>query len=458
MAIKVSLISLGCPKNTVDSETMLGLLREAGMDVRAREDEADVLIVNTCGFKEDAARESVDALLAAEEWKGRIGGRAVVAAGCLVQRYGAGLVSELPNVDAFVGVGQYDDLAERVRAVLNRAGSQTATPLIQIGPPRSIPGRQRTRVRSTPPWTAYLRISDGCDYRCAFCTIPSIRGDHASRPEEDIAEEAERLADAGVKEIVLVAQDSMRYGFDLYGTLALPRLLRRLAAVDGLRWIRVMYAFPATVTDAVIAAIAEQPKVCSYLDIPLQHADRRVLKAMNRPGDGDAYLRLLDRFRARCPDLAVRSTFITGHPGETSGAFRNLKQFLARARLDRVGVFTYCREDGTPAAERCDQVPRRTAERRRDELMTMQASISRRINEGYIGRTVDVLVERALAPGQWSGRTWRDAPDIDGCVVFSAEKAQPGDIVPVRVTGADAYDLTGEGVPTAPAPPLAPDV
>lgn len=448
MAVKVGLISLGCPKNTVDSETMLGHLRAAGMEICADEEQADVLIVNTCGFKEDAAQESVDALLRTTQWKKRLNGRAVVAAGCLVQRYGAGLAAELPGVDAFIGVGQYEDLANQVQGILNGAPAQ---PLLQIGPPRAIPHRQPARVRSTPPWTAYVRISDGCDYRCAFCTIPSIRGDHASRPVEAIVDEVRALADEGTVEVVLVAQDSMRYGWDLYGTLALPRLLRELAKVDGIRWIRIMYAFPATVTDGVIDAIASEPKVCKYLDIPLQHADRGVLKAMNRPGDGDKYLRIIERFRNACPGIAIRSTFIVGHPGETPEAFRSLKKFLASAELDRVGVFSFCREDGTPSAALPGQVPHRVAEQRREELMKWQAGISRRRNRALDGTVLDVLVEGRTPQGAYIGRTYRDAPEIDGTVEFTGGDIALGSIVGVRITGAGVHDLSGVAVGDVPA-------
>lgn len=443
MAVKVGLISLGCPKNTVDSETMLGQLQAAGMEICADEEQADVLIVNTCGFKEDAAQESVDALLRTTEWKKRADGRAVIAAGCLVQRYGADLANELPGVDAFIGVGQYEDLARQVQNILTGAPTQ---PLLQIGPPRPIPHRQAPRVRSTPPWTAYVRISDGCDYRCAFCTIPSIRGDHASRPVEAIVEEVRALAGEGTVEIVLVAQDSMRYGWDLYGTLALPRLLRELATVDRIRWIRVMYAFPATVTDGVIQVIASEPKVCKYLDIPLQHADRGVLKAMNRPGDGDKYLRIIERFRNACPGIAIRSTFIVGHPGETLEAFHALKRFLATAELDRVGVFSFCREDGTPAAALPGQVPHRVAEQRREELMKWQAGISRRRNRALIGSALDVLVEGQTAQGAYCGRTYRDAPEIDGTVEFRGGDIALGSIVSVRITDASVHDLSGVAV------------
>lgn len=419
---------------------MLGQLRAAGMEVCTDENQADVLIVNTCGFKEDAAQESVDALLRSVEWKKRVDGRALVAAGCLVQRYGAGLADEIPGVDAFIGVGQYDGLAAQVREILE---SGTRSPLLQIGPPRAIPHRQGPRVRSTPPWTAYVRISDGCDYRCAFCTIPSIRGDHASRPIEAIVAEARDLAAEGTVELVLVAQDSMRYGWDIYGTLALPRLLRELAKVDGIEWIRVMYAFPATVTDGVIEVIASEPKVCKYLDIPLQHANRNVLKGMNRPGDGERYLRILERFRGMCPEIAIRSTFIVGHPGETPAAFEELKQFLLSAEMDRVGVFTYCREEGTPSAELPGQVPRRLAEKRREDLMKVQAGISRRKNKALIGATLDVLVEGRREDGGFTGRSYRDAPEIDGTVSFSAETVELGAIVPVKINQADVHDLAG---------------
>jgi ribosomal protein S12 methylthiotransferase len=441
MAKKVGLISLGCPKNTVDSETMLGRLKAAGLEIGASLDDADVLIVNTCGFKEDAAQESVDALLEAVEWKRRRPGRSVVAAGCLVQRYGAELADEIEGLDTLVGVGQYDDIA----AMLTPSGG----PLVRIGPPRPIPAELGPRVLATPPWTAYVRISDGCDYRCSFCTIPSIRGDHVSRPVEAIVREVEGLVANGVREAVLVAQDSMRYGWDIYGTLALPRLLKALAAIDGLDWIRIMYAFPATVTDAVIEAVASEPKVCKYLDIPLQHADRGVLKAMNRPGDGLRYLSLIEKFRAACPDIAIRSTFIVGHPGETPAAFRALKSFLADAELDRVGVFTFCREEGTPSAEQPNQVPARVAAERRAELMRWQAAISRRRNARLVGRTLEVLVEREAGPGRVEGRSYRDAPEIDGMVRVASGGVRPGDMIPVEITSADAHDLEGRMVAPA---------
>lgn len=435
MAKKVGLISLGCPKNTVDSETMLGRLQAAGLEIGAGLDDADVLIVNTCGFKQDAAQESVDALLEAVEWKRRRPGRSVVAAGCLVQRYGPELARQIEGLDTLIGVGQYDDIAAML--------APGDAPLVRIGPPRAIPAEQGPRVLATPPWTAYVRISDGCDYRCSFCTIPSIRGDHVSRPVEAIVREVEGLAANGVREVVLVAQDTMRYGWDIYGTLALPRLLKALAAVDGLDWIRIMYAFPATVTDAVIEAVASEPKVCKYLDIPLQHADRGVLQAMNRPGDGARYLTLIERFRSACPDIAIRSTFIVGHPGETPAAFATLKSFLADAELDRVGVFTFCREEGTPAAKQPGQVPGSVGVARRDELMRWQAAISRRRNARLVGRTLQVLVENETGHGLFEGRSQRDAPGIDGVVRIASGGICPGDMIPVEITSSDVHDLHG---------------
>jgi ribosomal protein S12 methylthiotransferase len=415
-------------------------MSQAGMEIVSDETQADVLIVNTCGFKDDAAHESREALFQSSEWKQRAGGRAVIAAGCLVQRYGAGLAAEFPEVDGFLGVGQYDEIAAQIGAILAPGNAQ---PLLKIGPPRAIPAKQTPRVRSTPRWTAYVRISDGCDYRCSFCTIPAIRGDHASRPVEAIVEEVRGLADEGTAEIVLVAQDSMRYGWDLYGTLALPRLLRELAKVDGIRWIRIMYAYPATVTDSVIEVIATEPKVCKYLDIPLQHSDKGVLKAMNRPGNAHKYLAIVERFRTACPEIAIRSTFIVGHPGETPEAFHGLKRFLAAAELDRVGVFTFCREAGTPAAEMAGQVSSRVAARRCEELMKWQAGISGRRNRRFVGKTLDVLVESAARDELWTGRSYRDAPEIDGTVTFSGRGVALGSIVRIRVTGSDTHDLTG---------------
>lgn len=443
MTARISLISLGCPKNTVDSELALGRLRASGCEITSDQDTADVLIVNTCGFKADAIEESVDTLLEAVRWKNRRSGRRVVAIGCLAQRHGAELAARIPELDAVLGIGAWTDLPEGVEHWLKDPGET----LVRIGQPQPMAGGNGPRLLTTAPWTAYLRISDGCDYACAFCTIPSIRGPYVSRPTEDIVREAEVLAAQGVRELALIAQDTTRYGWDLYGELRLPVLLKALARVDGIRWVRVMYAHPSTVNDALIDVFAQEQKVLPYLDIPLQHSDREVLRAMNRPGDGARYLDLIRRLRAARTDFCVRSTFIVGHPGERPAAFAALKAFLNEADLDRVGVFAYSAEEGTPSAERLDRPAPRIAEKRREDLMRFQAAVSRRRNESLVDRVLDVLVEGRDGPVTGIGRSYRDAPDIDGIVSFhGAGEFQPGDIVPVRVTSATTHDLCGEVV------------
>lgn len=451
MAEKVALISLGCPKNLVDSEMMLGQLKTSGYELTADAADADVIVVNTCGFLGAAAQESVDALLEASRRKKDGRCRAVIAAGCMTQRFGSEATAALPEVDGFIGVGQVQVLPQVVRQALH--GERAA--LLQ-GPLAGFEG-YGLRIRSTPSWSAYVKVSEGCDRKCAFCVIPTIRGPMVSRSIETIVAEAESLAAEGTRELVLVGQDPTRYGVDRGDTTGegtvfqLAGLLRRLARIEPLRWIRLMYLFPDRSVDPLIEVIATEERVCDYVDIPFQHASGPVLRRMNRPGDGEQYLGFLGRLRRACPEVSVRSTFIVGFPGETERDFEELMAFVEVAQLDWVGVFTYSREEGSPAAAMPDQVPQRVAQARRRELMRRQKKISAARRRRWVGREIEVLIERVSPDGRRGmGRSQGQAPEIDGVVRLTAGKQTtpliPGGFVRAQVHGHTAYDLQGRTI------------
>ena len=436
--VKVGLISLGCPKNTVDAEEILGEVVRAGHEIVSDPECADVLIVNTCGFIQSAKEESIEAVLDAVRYKTNGACRSVIVTGCLVQRYGGELATEIPEADAFLGLKESRDIAGVISRTL---GGEHVT---QVGDPSGWWTKSGSRVLSTPPWTAYLRIADGCDNRCSYCAIPSIRGGFRSRPETDILDEAKALADSGVKELNLVAQDITRYGTDAEGASRLPLLLSRLADITGIRWIRLLYCYPTRVSDDLIRAIAENEKVCKYIDIPLQHCADRMIRAMHRQGSRDEYLRLFDRVRELCPDSALRTTFIVGFPGETDEDFEELMDFARRVEFDRAGVFKYSAEEGTPAASMPDQIGKRIVNGRFHRLMELQRDISFKRNESLVGARMNVLVE-SIQGKTVVGRSHRDAPDIDGLVYISdANQVRPGDFVSIIVTEARDYDLAGK--------------
>jgi ribosomal protein S12 methylthiotransferase len=435
---KVHLLTLGCPKNLADSELMLGALTGAGFQVTLDPGEAQVLIVNTCAFIEAAKRESLDAILEAAEVKGRGPGKRLVVAGCLSQRYGAELAEQLPEVDVFVGTGNFLDLPE----LLRRTESPEARPVPYAGAAHLLAGSEAPRVASGDFFTSYLKISEGCNHRCSFCIIPKIRGRHESRPLVDLVAEARILVARGVREINLIAQDLTAYGRDLDPPASLAALLRELSAVEDLHWIRLLYCYPNFVTAELLDAIAELPKVVKYIDMPLQHADDAMLRAMRRERSGDALRTLLARVRERIPAVTLRTSFIVGFPGESNAAFDTLVDFVREIEFDRVGVFTYSREDHTAAAELPGQVPERLKRARRSELMRTQAEISLRKNRGLVGREVEVLVEGPM-PGnrmRSRGRTSAQAPEIDGAV-FLRGNAEAGEFVRARVDRALSYDL-----------------
>lgn len=433
---RVSLISLGCPKNLVDSEGVLGEIVQAGHQLVTDKSHADVIVVNTCGFIDSARAESVEAILDAVEHK-KVGNcRAVVAIGCLTQRFARELAKELPEVDAFLGIDHAGKIAQAIDAALS--GRRTVE---ECGPPREWLER-KARVLSTPQWTAYVKVSDGCDNRCSYCAIPDIRGPFRSRPEKYIIDEAKRLADLGVRELILVGQDLTKYGEDRGQPNSLPDLLKKINAVEGLRWIRLLYCYPTRITTELIDAISGLEKVVKYIDIPLQHGDDAVLKAMNRRGTSADYLRVIDALRERMPEIALRTSFIVGFPGETDEAFDRLLAFVERIQFDRVGVFTYSREEGTPAARMRPRISPKIAKSRRDRLMRIQQSISLAKNRRFIGKKLEVLVEGRTEYGVF-GRSYRDAPEIDGLVYVNGSTAEPGQFVRVEITAAKEYDLEG---------------
>ncbi len=445
--MKVGFISLGCPKNLVDSEVMMGQLKQNGYQITSDASEADTLVVNTCGFIDTAKRESIEAILEAAGLKTEGKAQRLVVAGCLVERYRDELKAEMPEVDAFIGTSQINDIL----SVCDPKTDTRSLPVIPLGNQSAtyLYDESTPRVLATPSHYAFIKIAEGCDRPCAFCFIPQMRGHFRSRRFGSIVAEAQQLADEGVKELILVAQDSSRYGEDLGKQDALAHLLRELSHTDGIEWVRVMYTYPTHISDAFLDVLAEEPKAVKYLDMPLQHASQRVLKLMKRGGNRASLERLIERVRRRVPGIAVRTTFITGFPGETDEDFEELLGFVRSVEFDRVGVFTYSDEEGTPAYELPNKVDPKIAKPRRARLMKEQSRISHRRNKARIGKTVRVLFEGESNESDllWQGRMETQAPDIDGCVLINDAPAgfdpRPGELVNVLIEEAHEYDLVG---------------
>jgi len=444
---KVGFISLGCPKNLVDSEVMMGQLKQSGYQITPDAADAETIVVNTCGFIDSAKKESIDTILEAAQLKTNGKAKRLIVAGCLVERYRDELKAEIPEVDAFIGTSQINDILTVCDPKTNTRslpvvplGNQSATYLYDESTPR---------VLATPSHYAFVKIAEGCDRPCAFCFIPQMRGHFRSRRFGSIVAEAHQLAEEGVKELILVAQDSSRYGEDLGKQDALARLLRELSHVDGIEWVRVMYTYPTHISDAFLDVLAEEPKAVKYLDMPLQHASQNVLKLMKRGGNRKSLERLIERVRKRVPGIGVRTTFISGFPGETEADYEELLGFIKSVEFDRVGVFTYSDEEGTPAFDLSEKVPARTAARRRNSLMKEQAKISRRKNKARVGDVVQVLFEGESKESEllWQGRMETQAPDIDGCVLINdvPDGVLPaaGEMVSVEITEGHEYDLVG---------------
>ena len=444
---KVGFISLGCPKNLVDSEVMMGQLKATGYQITADASEADTVVVNTCGFIDAAKKESIEAILEAARLKTDGKATRLVVAGCLVERYRDELKLSLPEVDAFIGTSQINDIL----AVCDPKTDTRSLPVISLGNQSAtyLYDESTPRVLATPSHYAFIKIAEGCDRPCAFCFIPQMRGHFRSRRFGSIVAEAQQLAEEGVKELILVAQDSSRYGEDLGKQDALAHLLRELSHTDGIEWVRVMYTYPTHISDAFLDVLAEEPKAVKYLDMPLQHASQNVLKLMKRGGNRASLERLIQRVRDRVPGIAVRTTFITGFPGETEEDFEELLAFVRNVKFDRVGVFTYSDEEGTPAFDLPNKVDPKIAKQRRAGLMKEQAHISRKRNKAKIGKRVRVIFEGESNESDllWQGRMETQAPDIDGCVLINDAPEgfapSPGELVNVLITEAQQYDLVG---------------
>jgi len=433
----IAFAHLGCEKNRVDTEHMLGLLAQAGYGVSADESEASVVVVNTCSFIQDAREESVRTLVELAEQ-----GKELIIAGCLAQQFREELLESLPEARAIVGTGDYQHIVEVLQRVEagERVNRVSATPTF-------VADEHLPRYRTTSEAVAYLKVAEGCDYRCAFCIIPHLRGDQRSRPIDSIVAEARQLAGQGVKELILISQITTNYGLDLYGKPRLAELLRALGEVE-IPWIRVHYAYPTGLSEAVLEAFREVPNVLPYLDLPLQHSHPEVLRSMNRPWQVEVTGSLLSRIREQLPEAVLRTTFIVGFPGETEEHFQHLLDFVAEQQFDHVGVFRFSPEEGTPAAGLPDQVPAELADERRNRLMALQQPIAAARNAAWVGRIVDVLIEQENpVTGEMIGRCSRFAPDVDGEVRVSPGDgglcAAPGTLVPVRITAADTYDLQG---------------
>jgi ribosomal protein S12 methylthiotransferase len=444
---KVGFISLGCPKNLVDSEVMMGQLQQNGYQITANAEDANTVVVNTCGFIDSAKKESIDAILEAARLKTNGKATRLVVAGCLVERYRDELKAEMPEVDAFIGTSQINDIL----SVCDPRTNTRSLPVIPLGNQSAtyLYDESTPRVLATPSHYAFIKIAEGCDRPCAFCFIPQMRGHFRSRRFGSIVAEAQQLAEEGVKELILVAQDSSRYGEDLGKNDALAHLMRELSHTDGIEWVRVMYTYPTHISDGFLDVLAEEPKAVKYLDMPLQHASQNVLKLMKRGGNRSSLERLIERVRKRVPGIAVRTTFITGFPGETHEDFEELLAFVKKVEFDRVGVFTYSDEEGTPAYNLPNKVDPAIAKQRRARLMKAQAKVARRKHQAMIGKQVRVLFEGESNESEllWQGRMETQAPDIDGCVLINDVPEgfvpQPGEFVNVLITEAQEYDLVG---------------
>lgn len=435
MKLKVGMISLGCNKNRVDSELALGLLQDRGYTFTGDPAEADVLMVNTCGFIESAKEESIDAILEMAEYKKTGKCKALVVTGCLAQRYEKSLLEEIPEIDLLMGVNQYEYLADAIDKAL--AGKRQS--LCQ----EKFDFLEHSRVLTTPGYTAYTRIGDGCNNRCTFCAIPLIRGHYRSRDEKAVLEEVARLASQGVKEHILVAQDTTRYGTDWQEHSALPELMEKAAAIEGVDWLRVLYCYPDETDQRLLDVMAKHDNICKYLDLPIQHINDTVLRRMHRRGDSNDIRRCLRLARER--GFALRTSIIVGFPGETEEQFQELLDFLQEAEFDRLGAFAYSAEEDTPAARMPDQIPEEVKQERLDKLMSLQAGISLKRNQLRLGQVEKVLVTDVSEDGFMLGRSQFEAPETDGEIVFTARKPpEIGSFVNVKITQAETYDLMGE--------------
>lgn len=444
---KVAFVSLGCDKNTVDSEIMLTLLTEHGYEITKQDEEADVIIINTCAFIQDAQEESINAIIEMGGYKESGCCKALIVTGCLAQRYADEIFKELPEVDAVVGTGSYEKIVDVMDEVLHKNRKQVRQ--TDVMEERDLSYHRRTV--STPGYFEYLKIAEGCDNHCTYCIIPKLRGRYRSRNREDILQEAGDLAVEGVKELMVVAQDITKYGRDLQSDYQLPQLLEDLCQIDGIEWIRLLYCYPEDITDELIQTMREQTKIVPYIDMPIQHCSDTVLRRMGRKHTKEGLKQVIQKLRKAMPDIAIRTTLITGFPGETEEEFQEMLHFIEESQFERLGVFTYSQEEGTPAALLPQQIAEKEKQRRQDQLMALQKEISEAASARLVGKELTAIIEGRI-PGEeedgyevYSARTYRDAPEIDGFIFITAnQELRSGDLVRCRVTGAYEYDLIGE--------------
>ncbi len=438
--MNILFISLGCDKNLVDSEVMLGLLDKKGYQIVDSEEDADIIVVNTCCFIHDAKEESIQTILEMAEYKKEGKLKALIVTGCLAQRYQQEIIDEIPEVDAVLGTTSYDHIVEAVEEALAGNGH------VVLEDVDALPDVKEKRLVTTGGHYAYMKIAEGCDKHCTYCIIPKLRGNYRSVPMEKLLTEAKDLADQGVKELILVAQETTVYGKDLYGEKSLHKLLRELCKISKIQWIRILYCYPEEIYDELIQTIKEENKVCHYLDLPIQHASDAVLKRMGRRTSKAQLVEMIEKLRKEIPDISLRTTLITGFPGETQEQHEELKDFVDEMEFDRLGVFTYSPEEDTPAATMTEQIPEEVKEDRQAELMELQQEIAFDLAEDMVGREVLVMIEGKVADeNAYVGRTYKDAPNVDGLIFINTdEELMSGDFARVRVTGALEYDLIGE--------------
>ncbi len=438
MKLKAAIVSLGCSKNLVDSEVMVQSILNDNYEITNDASVAEVIIVNTCGFIEGAKQESIDTILEMSNYKDNGSCKVLIASGCMAERYKEELMKELPELDAVIGTGDYKDITDVIQRTL------LGEKVVRYGHQELVDIDKLPRRISTFGASAYLKIAEGCDNRCSYCIIPSLRGRYRSRRLEDILEEANELSRNGIKELNIIAQDITRYGIDLYGKYRLSELLKKLAAIEGIEWIRLLYSYPDEFNDELIETIANEEKICKYLDIPIQHASNAILKKMARRSSKEKILELIGKLRTSMPDITLRTSLIVGFPGETEKDFEELYDFVSEVKFNRLGVFTYSREEDTAAHDMPNQVEEEVKQERLDKIMLLQKDISQENNRKLIGRTFKVLID-GFSEGKYFGRSYMDAPEIDGKVYFKSDKDLiPGDFCYVHINKAYEYDLVGE--------------
>lgn len=439
MKIKVGMISLGCPKNQVDGELMLEKLNKAGFEISPTIEGSDIMIINTCGFIEDAKREAIETILEVAEYKNAGLVSSIVVTGCLAERYQEEIVKEIPEVDSVIGIGADKDIVKVCQKVA--VGISTT-----FFPDKKLLPLEGDRMLSTPSHWAYLKLSDGCDNKCSYCAIPGIRGGYIERPMESILAEARDLASKGVKEVILIAQDTTKYGLKLYGEYKLAALLKELVKIDGIEWYRLFYCYPDRVTDEMIDVIASEDKICSYIDIPLQHCNADILKSMNRSGSYESLKGLLNKMKAKIPDLSLRTTFMVGFPGESDEQFEELCKFIKEIEFDKMGCFAFSPEEDTPAFDFENQIDDSVKRRRAEVIMDIQYSITEKANKNKIGKVYKVIID-GTDNGKYIGRSYLDSPEIDsGIIITSNKEHRAGEFINVKITDYDGYDLIGEEI------------